>query len=142
MGLMDLASNKSLWRGLDYYEEKKVQELVRLSEYEFSGAVNGRQKEPYQVFINTKNPRKSSCTCPFAKGRRVICKHMIAMYFSVFPKEAEELIRQAKEYEAEEEQRWQKECKEIEEIIDKLSVEQLKNMLFGYMIEEREREYW
>ncbi|NMB97839.1 MAG: hypothetical protein GYA02_14710 [Clostridiaceae bacterium] len=38
--------------------------------------------------INIVHPRKSKCNCPHADGRRVICKHMIALYFTVFPKEA------------------------------------------------------
>lgn len=32
--------------------------------------------------------RRSSCTCPHAAGRRVICKHMLAVFFTAFPEEA------------------------------------------------------
>lgn len=44
--------------------------------------------------------RRSSCTCPHAAGRRVICKHMLAVFFTAFPEEAKsyyENVRKAEE---------------------------------------------
>ena len=43
--------------------------------------------------------KKIKVHCPHADGRRVICKHMIALYFTVFPKEAKNFITEAQEYE-------------------------------------------
>lgn len=42
----------------------------------------------YVVHIDKKHPRKSKCNCPFADGRRVVCKHMIALYFTAEPQAA------------------------------------------------------
>ncbi|WP_278296961.1 SWIM zinc finger family protein [Butyrivibrio sp. ob235] len=54
--------------------------------------------------MDKEHPRKSSCTCPFAEGRRVICKHMIALYFTAEPKAAEDFLKQVEEWEKEEEE--------------------------------------
>ena len=49
---------------------------------------------------------------PFAKGKRIICKHIVATYFSAFPKEAinfeEEQTRLHEEYEKEQEEQYYK----------------------------------
>ena len=50
-------------------------------------------------YILIKHPRKSKCNCPFAEGRRVVCKHMIALYFTIEPQAAEGILRQAEENE-------------------------------------------
>mgnify|MGYP002644725577 CR=1 FL=1 len=42
----------------------------------------------YVVHIDKMHPRKSKCNCPFADGRRVVCKHMIALYFTAEPQAA------------------------------------------------------
>ena len=141
MGLIDLASGNSLWRGMEYYEGKKVVSVKQTGESEYEGIVNGSSQEPYHVVIDIDHPKKSKCTCPFADGRRVICKHMVATYFSVFPKEAERINKEAEEYEAEEEKRWEEERKEIEKYVNSLSKQELRNALICYMMEERERRY-
>ena len=60
-------------------------------------------------FYFTEHPRRSECDCPFAQGRRVVCKHMIALYFSQFPHAAEKYHR---EVEAAQEA-WENEQEEI-----------------------------
>lgn len=39
-----------------------------------------------------EHPRKSICNCPHADGRRVICKHMIALLFTASPEAANKHI--------------------------------------------------
>ncbi len=46
---------------------------------------------------------KSHCNCPHANGKRIICKHQVALYFSVFPEEADQYYKEVIEYEEEEE---------------------------------------
>lgn len=55
--------------------------------------------------IETNHPRRSTCNCPFADDRRVVCKHMIALYFTAEPKAAKDFLRQVEEWEAEEQER-------------------------------------
>lgn len=108
MGLVDLASGDSLWRGYDYYAAKHVTSHRKVSANEFEGTVAGSGNKQYEVHIDTEHPRRSTCNCPHAKGRRVICKHMVALYFTIFPDEANKLIAAAEAYEAEKEKRQDK----------------------------------
>ena len=39
MGLIDMASGNSTWRGLDYYKENKVIDFKGISESEYEGNV-------------------------------------------------------------------------------------------------------
>ena len=101
MGLIDLASSNSLWRGVDYYQSKNVKKIKKISDDEYNSIVSGT--EEYNVHIDINHPRKSTCTCPFAAGRRVICKHMVATFFTIYPEEAERIIKEEQEYEEVEE---------------------------------------
>lgn len=46
-----------------------------------------------------EHPRKSKCNCPHADGRRVICKHMIALLFTASPEAANKHIMMLNEVE-------------------------------------------
>ena len=85
MGLVEIASNNSVWRGMEYYEDKKVIAWEKTGEHTYDGSVSGNKGHTYKVHIDKEHPRKSTCTCPFADGRRVVCKHMIALYFTAEP---------------------------------------------------------
>ena len=111
MSLITCASGKSLWRGIDYFNNKKVSTFECVTEYEYTGTVQGSNGEVYATMIDIAHPRKSKCTCSFADGKRVVCKHMIALYFTVFPDEVEKVYRQAQEAEKEAE-RYEKELVE------------------------------
>ena len=86
MGIIQSASGNSCWRGLDYYKEKRVIKLKKINDFEYSSVVKGTSE--YNVHLNIKHPRKSYCNCPFADGKRIICKHIVATYFSAIPQEA------------------------------------------------------
>ena len=107
MGVISVASSASAWRGYEYYKSKKVKSYKQISDYEYTGQVKG-SNDVYNIFIDTKHVRKSTCDCPHANGKRIICKHIVALYFEIFPKEAvnylelvEENEREAEEYERE-----------------------------------------
>lgn len=142
MALIDLASGKSLWRGVDYYENRRVISVDKIGEYTYSANVKGGSNNEYSVFIDIVHPRKSKCNCPFAEGRRVICKHMVAVYFSVFPKEAKDLIRKQEEHEEEFEEQMEEEYEEVREYVYSLSKEELRQSLINYILSERNGEYW
>ena len=85
MGLLECASGASVWRGYDYYNEKRVKNLVETAASVFTADVMGTASEPYVVEIDVAHPRKSTCNCPHADGKRIVCKHMVAAYFTAFP---------------------------------------------------------
>lgn len=43
MGLIEIASGNSVWRGMDYYENKKVTLWNKMSEDIYEGVVNGSE---------------------------------------------------------------------------------------------------
>lgn len=105
MGILNSASGDSCWRGYQYYGEKRVLELQRPDETHLEARVAGSREEPYSVKLDLEHIRKSSCDCPHAAGRRVICKHMVAAYFTAFPEEAKnyyaDVLRAEREWEDE-----------------------------------------
>ena len=58
MGIISLASGSSCWRGLDYYKEKRVVELNKINENEYSSIVKGTNKS--QTKINHQNHIKTT----------------------------------------------------------------------------------
>lgn len=142
MGLKELSSYKSLWRGYNYYIQGKVVEVKKLSNYEFDVKVSNYENKIYNIHLDINHPRKSTCSCPHADGRRIICKHMVASYFTIFPEEAKEYIEEIERYEKEEEERLQQSIiireeriKEIEKRLNKLTKKELKEKLLEYMID-------
>lgn len=89
MSLLTAAGADPRRRGYEYFKSHKVSNLKQLGETGFQATVAGSRKAPYEVVVDPEHVRRSSCTCPHAAGRRVICKHMIAVYFTAFPEEAE-----------------------------------------------------
>lgn len=142
MSIISLASNNSKWRGLDYYENKRVISCMSPGEGVYSSTVKGSGGNSYQVNLDIKHPRKSKCNCPHADGRRVICKHIIATYFTAFPNEADEFLAEVEAYESQEEQREQEEYEDIVRYVTSLSKRELQQELLGYMLEDEEAYEW
>ena len=130
MGLIEMASGSSVWRGMDYYERKMVCSWKKSGEEAYDGVVSGSEGNKYSVHIDKVHPRKSSCNCPFAEGRRVICKHMIALLFTAEPKTAEDFLRQVEKWEQEEKERERLHYKELREYVNSLSKKELQERFF------------
>ncbi len=129
MGLIECASANSLWRGYDYFQDKKVTEVHQTSDTTYCGMVTGSNGGFYIAEIDLEHPRKSTCTCPHAAGRRIVCKHQIAVYFTVFPKEAERIYREAMEYEEQEAEREALIAERLASHIHKMKKAQLEEAL-------------
>ena len=95
MGLLECASGLSVWRGYECFKEKKVQSIKQVDKSVFIANVQGSASTPYSVELHIDHPRKSTCNCPHANGRRIICKHIVAVYFTVLPDEAEKFYKEA-----------------------------------------------
>lgn len=131
MGILDIASAKSIWRGYDYYENKRVISCNKVNDAILEGVVEGNGEENYKVTVDIPHAKRSTCTCPHAEVTRRICKHKIAVYFTAFPEEAKRLIDEAEAYEAEQEQMYE----DIEELITKYLRKQKKNNLVDLVYE-------
>lgn len=143
MGLIEIASNNSVWRGMDYYNNKKVVSWESSGNGIYEGTVSGNDGNIYTVHIDTEHPRKSSCNCPFADGRRVVCKHMIALYFTVEPKVAEDFLKEVEKWEAEEEERELQYYEEMKKYVKSLSKTELQEQLLDALMQlEERRNYW
>ena len=134
MGLINLASSNSLWRGVDYYQSKNVKKIKKISDDEYNSIVSGT--EEYNVHIDINHPRKSTCTCPFAAGRRVICKHMVATFFTIYPEEAERIIKEEQEYEEAEERLFEEHLEEVKEYVNGLTDDEVRAALIDKLMDE------
>ncbi|MDO4965823.1 MAG: SWIM zinc finger family protein [Lachnospiraceae bacterium] len=135
MGLIETASGNSVWRGMDYYENKKVVSFKKLDDGIYAGVVSGSEGRAYNVYVETIHPRKSICNCPFAEGRRVVCKHMIALYFTAEPKAAEDFLKQVEEWEKEEEEQERQHYVELRRYVNSLTKAELQDRLYDALVE-------
>ncbi len=135
MNFIKLANEKTIWRGLDYYEENKVISWEKIDSNTYSGMVAGSNDNEYLVFIDIAKPIFSSCECPCAEENGGICKHMIALYFTVKPKAAAKFLEDQDELEGEEESDLERQHERIKEYINRLSKAELRQELFDALIE-------
>ena len=131
MGVISSASGSSCWRGLDYYKKNKVSNLNKLNNNEFTSKVVGT--ETYNVYLNIEHVRKSTCNCPLANGKRIICKHIVATFFKAYPEEAvnfeKEQERLQEEYEDYQERIYTKTQSYIKSLTKKELVDELSYIL-------------
>ena len=95
MSILTVASGLSVYRGYEYSQSKKVLHMKQCGEDIIQAAVSGSANCTYDVIIDEAHPRKSQCTCPHAAGKRIVCKHMVAVYFAAHPLEANQDHRKA-----------------------------------------------
>lgn len=145
MGLIDLASSKSMWRGLDYYQNDNVLETHNIGDLQYAAKVRNDAGAIYDVVVNLDKVRNSQCSCPFKKDKpKAICKHIVAAYFAIFPKEADDLQHAYEEWEAGAEEREAQHLKELEEYVNSLSIEDLRSMVLDHILEKERygNYYW
>ena len=147
MSIFDITSHNSLRRGFDYYESKRVSKLIKINDSDYEAVVSNSEKHEYHVCFNTKHPRKSTCTCPHAEGRMIICKHKVAVFFQIFPHEAEmfkeEIGAQEKEAELLYQIHLKKQRERYEEVkayVNQLPLETLKETLIDYIMSQYDDE--
>ena len=98
MSVLSLASGRSAYRGYEYFRAKKVLPVKIYPAWMLHTRVLGSEGTLYEVTVNTAHPRSSSCTCPHAAGRKIVCKHMVAAFFTAFPEEAEKYKEELEAY--------------------------------------------
>lgn len=141
MGVLECASGASVWRGYDYFKGKKVVRLEEVGENIYVAGVAGGSSVPYSVELNIDHPRKSKCSCPHADGKRIICKHIVATYFTVLPKEAERFYSEAMAYQEEEEKRQEELSDKVIEYVGKMKKADLCQSLLELLFDGPEWQY-
>lgn len=135
MGLLECASGASVWRGYDYYKEKKVLLIEELEPGIFNASVAGSGDNHYSIELHMKHPRKSKCNCPHADGKRIICKHIVASYFTVLPGEAEKFYAEAMAYQEEEEKREEELYERVQAYVCKMKKNELQQALLELLFD-------
>lgn len=142
MGLLEAAGKTILWRGVDYYDEKKVISCNKTGDTTYEGIVSGSDDNQYSVTIDTAQPKQSVCTCPYVAGRQIVCKHMVALYFTAFPDSIDEFHDQEEEWEDEEEAEDYVDYEELVAYVYRLSKQELRERLIETLIELEERDFF
>lgn len=141
MGMIECTNGASLWRGYDYYKENKVKNLIETSPGIFSANVEGNSDKPYIVEIDVAHPRKSKCNCPHADGKRIVCKHMMAVYFTSFPEEAQRIYNEAIAYQEEEEKREEELYEKVRQYVYKMKKSEAQQALFELLFDGSEWQF-
>lgn len=141
MSFYSIASDKSTWRGYDYYKDGKIRFCNKITNTEFVGACAGNNGEEYEIYIDTEHPKRSTCTCPLAEGTRRCCKHKIALFFTAFPDEAKKYYDCLMTKE-EEEERYNEEMESrIDSYIESLKKDELKQVVYELLYDGPEWQY-
>ncbi len=141
MGIVSLASGASAYRGYQYYKDKMVVAVQATAENLYEGEVIGSNDARYHVTIDMTHPRFSTCTCPKANGRRVICKHIVAAYFTLFPQEAKQYLAEIKQAEVEARQQAKNDRLMVQRYVKKRKRQDLENAFLMHLEESPEWVY-
>ena len=141
MGVLECASVLSVWRGYEYFKKNRVRGIKQLDENVFSATVQGSASIPYSVELHMDHPRKSICDCPHASGRRVVCKHIVAVYFTILPEEAKKYYAEILAYEEEEEKRQDALSERVIHYVWKMKKNELQQALLELLFDGPEWQY-
>ncbi len=141
MGIVSLASGASAYRGYQYYKDNMVAAVRATGENLYEGDVNGSNDACYHVMIDMTHPRFSTCNCPKANGRRVICKHIIAAYFTLFPQEAKQYLADLNRAEVDARQQAKNDRLMVQRYVKKMKRSDLENAFLMHLEESPEWVY-
>lgn len=141
MALIDIASSKSVWRGIEYFKQNKVISCTANDDGTYEGVVEGSGDERYVVHLDMEHPRKSTCNCPLANGKKIICKHIVAASLCVDSSEADRYKNEKTIYESEAEERRAKMYDKYMSFAKNMSTRELREAYVELMIELDEIRY-
>ena len=124
----DLFQEHILARGEAYYFEGAVLELHK-TEHGYHAVVEGT--EDYEVDIEMEGGRvcEMYCSCPYAENGNN-CKHMAAVLFEIEEQNEEDILAEGTCPDDQE--------KEVEEIIERISEEELRSFVKGIVAQDSE----
>lgn len=88
MEVLANASQKAKYEGYYCFKCGCVKEVNEVSKRVYEGKIVDEKGEVFSVNLDLNKNVKSSCNCKQAFNRRVVCKHVVALYFKLFPAEA------------------------------------------------------
>lgn len=141
MDLLSTASAQSVYRGYEYFEKNKVLKIEKEDETHYHGIVDGSAQNIYEVMIDLEHPKRSKCNCPHAAGRRLVCKHMVALYFAAYPEEARRYIEEFYDTLEAVEQREEEITERIISYVQHMKKAQLQQELLQILLEGPEWQY-
>ncbi len=141
MGILECASGNSVYRGYDYYNCDKVISFKNISDGVYNGFVEGSNEKIYEVFIDINHPRKSHCNCPHANGKRIVCKHQVALFFKAFPEKAKDYRNELESYYDYMEKEKEDEERKLIEFIRKCKKSELEDILYSLLMDSPEWVY-
>lgn len=68
MKLLNLASNQSFWRGVNYHHENRIISSKKIDEGCYQGKIRGSNDAIYDVTINIVHPKNQHVTVHLLKG--------------------------------------------------------------------------
>ena len=142
-----IVSGHSLYAGFDYYSKNKVISVEPLDNDRFKAFVKGNNDEIYEVFLDNKHFKRTTCTCPYCDGHQGrFCKHKVAAYLKVNPKEVSILedriygglsSRQDEQYQISSKLINAKVELEVDKLVDKMTPAQIKKKYKEVLKDER-----
>lgn len=135
MSIISVASGQSAYRGYEYSQAKKVLQMEQTTEGVIKAVVAGSGGSTYEVVVDVAHPRRSQCTCPHAAGKRIVCKHIVAVYFTAFPQDARKYIEEMESYWEEEEQRQEEMADTVIRYVHSLKKSELQQKLLQVLFE-------
>ena len=138
MRYINVAKSSARVRAYDYYKSDRVGAITKIDDHSYSATVKGSGDNVYHVVVNELKPRKSSCDCPNANGRMVICKHLVATYFKAHPDVAEKFNEATIRATQEEERYYDHLYTKAYEFVEELGEAAVKEMLVHFLINDRE----
>ena len=141
MSMLTVASGQSVYRGYEYFLEKNVQGMEQAGEGLIRAIVAGNGGNTYETLINIDHPKRSKCNCPHAAERPIVCKHMIAVYFTAFPVEAKKYITELENCWEEEELRNQEQDDRLIQYVRRMKKNDLQEALLQLLFDGPEWQY-
>lgn len=149
MDIKNITSHASYWRGFHYFKNGNVISFEKINDHLYKGKVKGTGKNVYDVELDLDHIKQSNCSCPAAFGNKAkICKHKVALYFAIHPEEAELVQLEYEDYSDEYKKRqdeyeefYVKKANRMNEMLDKLTPHQQRNMLFGMLMADSFEEF-
>lgn len=141
MSILSLASGRSVYRGYEYYKQQRVLDIEKLDDEVFVGEVAGSEGACYEVTIDATHPRKSQCTCPHAAGRKIVCKHMVALYFSAYPLEEDRYLAELERRREEAEHQREEDEERLISHVRKMKKAELQETLLQLLTDGPEWQY-
>ena len=140
MALLDCANKPTVWNGFECYNNDKVLSKIKIGDM-YRCVVSGDDADEYTVEMNPIHPRKSKCDCPRAKGKYVICKHIVAAYFSVFPMQAKKYGAKSINYDDLKDIRKDELYLKIQNYVKEMKKSELQSALLQQLIESSEVQF-